>query len=107
VAAGRVIEWKEQGFGFIRDPAEDADLFFHSKDVLDKRAKVVGAQVSYTVVQGRKGRQAVEVRVAEEAPPEGECDVMPEVDFRRYLSGALSTFIDVVVAEARQHGWLE
>lgn len=54
-----------KGFGFVRRDDGDKDVFVHISDLRDSGVKDLGDgdKVSFTVVDGRKGLKAVEIRV--------------------------------------------
>lgn len=60
---GKVVRWEgERGFGFIRSPGTDADVFFHIRDCQGLTPQV-GDVVSFEEIHvGGKGPRAVAVR---------------------------------------------
>lgn len=54
----------DKGYGFITQPAGD-DVFMHVKNVVNADKIREGAAVEFEIVQGRKGLEAVNVRVIE------------------------------------------
>lgn len=64
------VKWfnSEKGFGFLADD-EGAEVFVH-KDALPEGLNDLkpGARVEFGVVQGRKGNQALSVRMLEPVP---------------------------------------
>jgi len=71
---GKVVRWEaDKGFGFIRSPNTDADVFFHVRDFRGPGAPGVGMAVAYEEIHvGGKGPRAMAVRSlgAAEAPAE-------------------------------------
>lgn len=60
---GTIKTLRDRGFGFIAREGETKDLFFHSKElrgVMFNELKV-GDKVTFEVVQGEKGPEAVNV----------------------------------------------
>jgi uncharacterized membrane protein YsdA (DUF1294 family)/cold shock CspA family protein len=63
---GRVIDWNDdKGFGFLRTAELPNDVFFHIKDVKDKRHDIaVGRKADFEVTKGRDGKsRAIKVRL--------------------------------------------
>lgn len=62
---GTIKRLTDKGFGFIAQEGEDKDLFFHSNDVNgDYDDLKEGQEVSFSVEEGQKGLNAVDVTVA-------------------------------------------
>ncbi len=63
---GTVKTKTDKGFGFIAIEGEDKDLFFHSTDLngVAFDALEVGAEVTFDVVDGEKGKSAKDVKPA-------------------------------------------
>lgn len=61
---GKVVRWEaDKGFGFIRSPNTDADVFFHVRDFRGPGAPGVGMAVAYEEIHvGGKGPRAMAVR---------------------------------------------
>jgi len=57
----------QRGFGFIRSPDSEGDIFFHSSNVKDGIFDQLeeGDEVSFEVEDGPKGRVAVKVEKVE------------------------------------------
>jgi len=67
-----VVKWfnEAKGFGFIqRDGAEDVFVHYTAIQAAGFRTLQEGQRVEFTVEQGRKGLQAVEVRPLEPRGP--------------------------------------
>jgi CspA family cold shock protein len=65
MAQGTIKRLTDKGFGFISQEGEDKDLFFHSNDVNGEYNDLKeGQEVSFTVEEGQKGLNAVDVTVA-------------------------------------------
>jgi uncharacterized membrane protein YsdA (DUF1294 family)/cold shock CspA family protein len=64
--SGRVVKWDAtRGFGFIRSPQTDQEIFFHIKDLNLGRAPVEGDEVSFEEIHvGGKGPRAVSIHAA-------------------------------------------
>lgn len=58
----------DRGFGFITREGEEKDLFFHAKEVVDEGYDSLkeGDKVTFEVVDGPKGPNAVKVEKVEE-----------------------------------------
>lgn len=52
---------REKGFGFIKDDESQQDIFVHKSGLLDNIKE--NDKVEFEVEQGRKGLNAVEVKV--------------------------------------------
>lgn len=63
---GSIVRWDSaKGFGFIRSPQTDADVFFHVRDWRHPGTPAVGQQVIYEEIHvGSKGPRAMDVRGA-------------------------------------------
>jgi CspA family cold shock protein len=68
------VKWfnAEKGYGFIKQ-TEGPDVFVHYSAIQGDgyRSLNEGDKVEFTIVDGRKGKQAEEVVVTESAPPQG------------------------------------
>lgn len=66
---GRVVRWdSDKGYGFIRSPQTDADVFFHVRDWRQPAPPSVGQQVEYEEIHvGGKGPRAMDVRTGADA----------------------------------------
>jgi CspA family cold shock protein len=65
MAQGTIKRLTDKGFGFIAQEGEDKDLFFHSNDVNGEYNDLKeGQEVSFSVEEGEKGLNAVDVTVA-------------------------------------------
>lgn len=53
---------ESKGFGFIVDDETNAEVFVHISGLVDKINQ--GDKVTYDVTEGRKGPNAIEVRIA-------------------------------------------
>lgn len=53
--------YTERGFGFIKDEADDANVFFHITRVQKRVPPKVGTRTRYVREVGEKGFQAVRV----------------------------------------------
>lgn len=63
---GKIKRLTDKGFGFIEQAESDKDLFFHSNDVNgDFDELKEGQMVSFSVEEGQKGPNAVNVTVME------------------------------------------
>lgn len=64
-----IVKWfqKEKGFGFIQ--CEGHDYFVHFSGIIAEGYKTLpdGAQVSFTAIDGVKGKQAHEVEIIQRA----------------------------------------
>ena len=67
---GTVVRWDAtRGFGFIRSPATDADIFFHARDMKSADAPQAGLAVTFEEIHvGGKGPRAVAVQLAASGP---------------------------------------
>jgi cold shock protein len=63
---GTVKTKTDKGFGFISREGEEKDLFFHSNDLegITFDELQVGASVTFEVVEGPKGKNAKNVKLA-------------------------------------------
>lgn len=52
---------EEKGYGFIKDDDSSKDYFVHAKGLIDQIAK--NDRVSYDLEEGRKGLNAVQVKL--------------------------------------------
>lgn len=68
---GKVVRWEAgKGFGFIRSPHTDADVFFHVRDFRGPGSPGVGLAVAYEEIHvGGKGPRAVAVSALGAAAP--------------------------------------
>ena len=57
------LKWfnDEKGFGFIKDDESNQDIFVHKSGLIDRIKE--NDKVEFSVEQGRKGLNAVEVKV--------------------------------------------
>lgn len=53
----------EKGYGFIKDDNQQKDFFVHAKGLLDDIVK--DDRVTYDLEEGRKGLNAINVRLAD------------------------------------------
>ena len=77
--AGTVVRWEaDRGFGFIRSPQTDADVFFHVRDFRGPGTPQVGMAVRYEEIHvGGKGPRAMAV-----AAMQSVAQVRPRADAR-------------------------
>jgi CspA family cold shock protein len=55
--------FEDRGFGFLEIVGKDKGIFFHIKDVEGRDAVQVGEYLEYSIGEGRKGPQAIKLRV--------------------------------------------
>jgi tetratricopeptide (TPR) repeat protein/cold shock CspA family protein len=55
----------DRGFGFLEIEDGERDLFFHITQVRDRESVEVGEYLEYSIGEGRKGPEAVDLRVVE------------------------------------------
>ena len=62
---GIVEKLFEEGYGFLREPGDDRQVYFHRNSVLhdDFERLSVGTEVRFTAEQGEKGPQASSVQI--------------------------------------------
>jgi len=53
---------ESKGYGFIKDDQSEEEIFVHATGLIDKVAK--DDKVTYEVVEGRKGANAVNVKLS-------------------------------------------
>lgn len=60
---GTIAGINERGFGFIKVPGADKDLFFHSNELVNARIEDLraGDEVEFEVADSPKGKNAVKV----------------------------------------------
>ncbi len=58
----------DKGFGFISGP-DGQQVYVHASILAEDQELVQGTKVEYSMVDGRKGPQALSVRVLEDAKP--------------------------------------
>ncbi|MEX0967717.1 MAG: cold shock domain-containing protein [Bacteroidia bacterium] len=51
-----------KGYGFIKDDATDEEIFVHASGLIDEVKQ--GDQVTFETTEGRKGTNAINVRLA-------------------------------------------
>ena len=51
-----------KGFGFLKDNETGAEIFVHASGLVDKDIRE-GDQVSYTEIEGKKGKNADQVKL--------------------------------------------
>lgn len=58
------VKWfnTNKGYGFIVDDNSKRDVFVHHKSITGAKALSDGARVSYDMVDGRKGKEAANVK---------------------------------------------
>lgn len=63
---GKVKTKTDKGYGFISIDGEEKDLFFHSNDLNGVTFEELqeGAEVTFDVVDGQKGKSAKDVKLA-------------------------------------------
>jgi len=63
---GKIKTKTDRGFGFITREGEEKDLFFHSNDLVGVTFEVLkeGAEVTFDIVDGDKGPNAKNVKLA-------------------------------------------
>jgi CspA family cold shock protein len=63
---GKIKTKTDRGFGFISREGEEKDLFFHSNDLVGVTFEDLqeGAEVTFDVVDGDKGPNAKNVKLA-------------------------------------------
>jgi len=79
------VKWfdNRKGFGFLRTPGCDEDIFIHYSNIVEDGFKCLhdGDPVEFELVQGDKGFHALNVRKTESVPtPEGPADGHPSCD---------------------------
>lgn len=76
---GTVVRWEaDRGFGFIRSPQTDADVFFHVRDFRGPGTPQAGMAVRYEEIHvGGKGPRAMAVSACEPARKHAQPDVAP------------------------------
>ncbi len=61
---GRVKHFSDRGYGFLEVEGEK-DLFFHISEVEDRNSVQVGEYLEYSIGEGKRGPQAINLRVIE------------------------------------------
>jgi CspA family cold shock protein len=63
---GKIKTKTDRGFGFISREGEEKDLFFHSNDLVGVTFEDLqeGAEVTFDIVDGDKGPNAKNVKLA-------------------------------------------
>ncbi len=77
---GTIVRWDAQrGFGFLRSPATDADVFFHVRDFRGRGVQPrEGMQVDYDEIHvGGKGPRAMAIEPLGIAPPKAPPRAVP------------------------------
>jgi len=67
MATGKISSLKDNGFGFITREGEEKDLFFHKNELVEGlsfESLNEGDELTFEVVQGEKGPNAVQVNLA-------------------------------------------
>jgi len=59
----------DRGFGFLEIEASDKDLFFHIKEVRGRDSVQIGEYLEYSIGEGKKGPQAIDLRIVEPKEP--------------------------------------
>ncbi|WP_125776234.1 cold-shock protein [Antribacter gilvus] len=86
------VKWfdTERGFGFIA--AEDGgEVFLHASALPEGAAPKQGAKVEYSVADGKRGPQALSVRLLDPAPSISKVKRMPPVDMAVLVGDLIPT----------------
>jgi len=68
MATGTVKTVTDRGFGFIEMEGSDRDIFYHEKSLegdLAVRKLKVGDKVTFEVAESPKGKNAIDIKLAE------------------------------------------
>lgn len=137
LVTGRLIRFDQsRGYGFVVPDEGGDDVFVHANDVdFDKTFLVTGAQLSFEVIPGRRGRKASDISLVERAPAarglppsatpnsravdDGLCDVLTAKEFIEEVTeifltaaptisgGVLLVVRQQLLEAAHDHGWID
>lgn len=65
---GKIKTITDRGFGFITEPGNSNDIFFHQSNLLNAQIHDLreGDEVAFDIQQGEKGPSAINVQIAKE-----------------------------------------